>query len=100
MPIQTKTLLRQRKRLKVLNKLLYRRIKSPGGVGIYQFVVPETFSKIMLDSVHSVGYQGRDRMLEVLKTRCFWTGVTADVEDYCKERKRCSVSKPPYVKIQ
>lgn len=78
--------------------MLYRKIKSPNE--IFQFVVPDSLKRIILDSLHSVGHHGRDRMLEVLKSRCYWVGITWDVEGYCKRCKRCNIAKPPHVQIR
>lgn len=51
LPIQAKKLLRQKRRVKVLNKLLYRRIKSPTEVHIFQFIMPKTLKRRMMDYV-------------------------------------------------
>lgn len=69
-------------RLNVLNGLLYIRIKSFTGVDVFQFVVTNSLKARLLDSVHSICHQGRNRMLQILRTRCFWTGVPADVERF------------------
>lgn len=92
LPVQTKKLLRQIQRLEIINHELYRRIKNPSGVDRYQCLVPDALKMRILDPVPSVGHQGRDRMLQILKIRCFWVGVMAEVGKYCRKCKKCNVT--------
>lgn len=56
----------------------------------------------MVDSVHSIGHQGRDELfcLQIPATKCFWIGVTSDADRLCKQSERCNVSKAPHMKTK
>lgn len=76
------------KRLTIVKGLLYRGIKRPKESDIFKLVIPEVLKHMLLESVHSTGHQGRDIMLSILKPRCYWVGITKDVEILCKELYR------------
>ena len=48
----------------------------------------------LLELAHdAVGHFGRDRTIHRLGQHCVWTGMTSEVEDYCRSCTVCAVSK-------
>ena len=48
----------------------------------------------LLELAHdAVGHFGRDKTVERLGRHCVWTGMTKEVEDYCRSCAVCAVSK-------
>ncbi len=48
----------------------------------------------LLELAHdAVGHFGRDRTIKRLAQHCVWTGMTSEVEDYCRSCAVCAVSK-------
>lgn len=54
----------------------------------------------VLESVHdSMGHQGSEHTLELLRQRCFWVGIHEDVKWWVKKCERCVLTKMPNPKI-
>lgn len=54
----------------------------------------------VLESVHdSMGHQGSERTLELLRQRCFWVGIHEDVKQWVKKCEHCVLTKMPSPKI-
>jgi len=64
-------------------------------------VIPPTLQHQMLKQSHddpTAGHQGVDKTLHRLQQQCYWVGMAADVERYCRECLKCQQmkqSKPP-----
>lgn len=61
---------------------------------VLQVVVPASLKGEVLTKVHQEhGHQGIQRMLELLRQRCYWPGMSADVSKWCQACERCQVAK-------
>ena len=84
-----RTYLRERSRLVLRNKVLYR-VRQGDQDEFYQLVLPSKYRGEILSSCHDdLGHLGRDRTLSVLRDRVFWPGMARDVADYIAQCKRC-----------
>ncbi len=96
------TLLRERKRLKFHNGALHRE-RQEDGTKNYQLVIPAAFRDQALTGVHDeVGHLGRDRTLDLARSRFYWPGMTSDVDAKIKSCGRCMRRKmnPDSYKVQ
>ena len=75
--------------------VLYRRIfRKEGGEAVLQLVLPTCLQQEVLTQVHQDhGHQGIERTTELLRLRCYWPGMTADVVRWCQECERCQLAK-------
>ena len=70
--------------------ILYRSRKEENGEMIYQLVLPVTERQTALRGLHDdVGHLGRDRTLELMRSRFFWPGMTESVQEYVKKCLPC-----------
>lgn len=80
--------------------LLYRVIEDVRYGECFQLLVPGCLKSQVLESVHdSMGHQGIERTLELLRQRCFWVGIHEDVKQWIKKCERCVLTKMPNPKI-
>lgn len=88
-------LLPQWSRLFKRDGLLYRHLKLPdGGEEVDQLVLPEVFQTEVFQLLHSAhGHQGRQRTYELIRSRCYWPGMEADVRKQCQECSQCAIAK-------
>ncbi len=88
-------LLRQWSRLFKRDGLLYRRLKLPdGGEEVDQLVLPEVLQMEVFQQLHgSHGHQGRERTYELIRSRCYWPGMEADVWKKCQDCSQCAIAK-------
>lgn len=88
-------LLRHRDRLVEREGVLHRRIFRPnGGEEIFQVVLPALLKRDVLTQLHQDhGHQGVERTTELVRQRCFWPGMAAEVKQWCQECERCQVAK-------
>ncbi|MCG7878772.1 MAG: DDE-type integrase/transposase/recombinase, partial [Candidatus Thiodiazotropha endolucinida] len=62
----------------------------------FRFITPECMKAAILSSVHDqLGHQGVERTHALLKERCFWLGMQADVKQWIETCERCVVAKAP-----
>ena len=98
LPREVVLLLRESKRLKVVNGLLMREINWFGET-LHQVVIPRDKRvpawRLALDRS---GHQGPERTTEILLKRCYWLGTYNDVLHYCQSCQRCKFAKLPAVK--
>lgn len=75
--------------------VLYRRIfRKEGGEAVLQLVVPTCLHHEVLTQMHTEhGHQGIERTTELLRLRCYWPGITADVVRWCQDCERCKLAK-------
>ncbi|XP_073710120.1 retrovirus-related Pol polyprotein from transposon 412 [Misgurnus anguillicaudatus] len=90
-------LLRQWDRLVERQGLLYRRmLRSDGGEEILQLVLPAALQREVLTGLHQDhGHQGVERTTELVRQRCYWPGMSADVAQWCQQCDRCQSAKDP-----
>lgn len=88
-------LLGQWDRLVELDGLLYRRVFRPdGGGAVYQLLLPKAMVKDVLTQVHQEhGHQGVERTLALVRSRCYWPGMSREVAEWCRACERCQVAK-------
>lgn len=88
-------LLKQWGRLTEQTGVVYRKVVRPdGGEEVLQVLLPVALKEKVLTEVHqNHGHQGVDRTLELLRQRCYWPGMTADVRHWCQTCERCQVAK-------
>ena len=69
------------------------KLNSAGTVGL---VGPSCEVAVMLESVHDqAGHMGRERTIALLRPRCFWPGMYADVKKHIQDCDRCLRRKHP-----
>ncbi|XDV17974.1 hypothetical protein PO909_023762 [Leuciscus waleckii] len=95
-------LLRQWDRLVDREGVLHRRVFRPdGGEEGFQLVLPITLRREVLAQVHQGhGHQGIDRTTELVRQRCYWPGLAADVAQWCRECERCQAAKDTQPVVQ
>ena len=88
-------LLRQWDRLVEKEGVLYRRVRTPsGGEEVCQLLLPAVLWSDVLMQLHQQhGHQGIERTTELVRQRCYWPGLSSDVERWCQECERCQVAK-------
>uniref|UniRef100_A0A3B1JU25 Gypsy retrotransposon integrase-like protein 1 n=1 Tax=Astyanax mexicanus TaxID=7994 RepID=A0A3B1JU25_ASTMX len=88
-------LLRQWGRLSHEDGLLYRRWMMPeGGEEIIQLVLPRILQDDVFRMLHNDhGHQGRERTYELIRRRCYWPGMSNDIQQRCQNCSQCAVSK-------
>lgn len=88
-------LLRQWDRLVEKDGVLYRQVfRSDGAEAVLQLLLPGAMVSEVLTKVHQEhGHQGVERTLALLRSRCYWPGMSADVAKWCQECERCQVAK-------
>lgn len=75
--------------------MLYRIIKDTRHGKVWQLLVPVCLKDQVLENVHNnMGHQGIERTVNLLRERCFWVGLSEDVESWIKNCERCILSKP------
>lgn len=75
--------------------VVYRKVFRPDGAEeAFQLVLPEVMKKDVLTQLHQQhGHQGVERTNELVRQRCYWPGMSADVAQWCLECERCQVAK-------
>ena len=83
------------------------RSREVEGSTTYQLVLPESERLTVMKGLHDdVGHLGRDRTLELVRSRFFWPGMNEFVQDYvkkclpCIKRKTHIPDRAPMVNIQ
>ena len=95
-----KKLLRDWKRLRMVDGVLYRVVQI-NGEELFQVLLPRCMIPQVLEALHDlVGHQGFERTLALVRQRCFWPGLTKDVELWCKKCEKCLVAKGPKPKLR
>ena len=76
--------------------VLYRQIEDKVHSALFQMLTPVKLQKLMLEGAHdNWGHQGTNRTLALLRSRCFWPGISRRVRDYVHNCFKCTVSKTP-----
>ncbi len=88
-------LLRQWDRLVETDGVLYRRVfRSDGGEEIFQVLLPAVMKHDVLTQLHQQhGHQGVERTFQLVRQRCYWPGMSADIARWCQECERCQCAK-------
>lgn len=73
---------------------MYRRVTTPHGEEQPQLLLPFCLRREVLQNLHDQhGHQGVRRTKELVRERCYWPGMGAEIERYCQECQRCILSK-------
>ena len=96
----TRTLLNQGAKIKKIDNLFRRRCKPPGENEVWQLIIPASLTQKVLESVHDNGHQGRDRIMNLLKSRCYWPRMAKDVKKFLADCQACSRAKPGGCKLR
>ncbi|XP_062844567.1 retrovirus-related Pol polyprotein from transposon 412 [Trichomycterus rosablanca] len=88
-------LLRQWDRLVENEGVLYRRVLHHSGrEECRQLLLPAVLRSEVLQQLHQQhGHQGANRTLELVRQRCYWPRMFAEVRQWCEECPRCQVAK-------
>ncbi|RXN32901.1 Transposon Ty3-I Gag-Pol poly [Labeo rohita] len=88
-------LLRQWDRRVETDGVLYRRVFRPdGGEEVFQVLLPAVMKHEVLTQLHQQhGHQGVERTSQLVRQRCYWPGMSADIARWCQECERCQCAK-------
>ena len=76
--------------------VLYRRVEDRVLGILHQLLTPQKLQTVMLEGAHDQwGHQGANRTLALLRSRCFWPGISRHVRKYVQQCFRCRLSKVP-----
>ena len=88
-------LLHQWDRLVEREGVLHRQVfQSHGGSESFQLILPAVLKHETLTRLHQEhGHQGIDRTTDLVRQRCYWPGMSADIKRWVQECERCQVAK-------
>ena len=96
---EVKSFLRNKKSLKLVKDVLYRKSYSDNSTSkktLWQFVVPKHFRERALLGCHDdVGHQGILRTLSLLRERFYWPGMQEEATQHVLKCSRCLRRKTP-----
>lgn len=71
--------------------VLYRQVFRPNGAEpTLQLLLPAVLKEDVLTKVHQDhGHQGVEQTLALLRSRCYWPSMSADVLQWCQVCERC-----------
>ena len=65
---------------------------------VFQVIVPNHLKAIVFDMLHTkIGHPGRDKTLDLIRSRFFWPGMIVDIERRIQSCGRCVKSKSPHL---
>ena len=87
-------LMRQWGRIVEKNGVLYRRIADPRLGEVLQLLLPSCLRDQVLQELHDrAGHQGAERTEQLIRSRCFWPSMHADVLGWTQKCDRCALAK-------
>ena len=96
---EVKSFLRNRKNLKLVKDVLYRKSYSDNSTSkktLWQLIVPKLFRERALLGCHDdVGHQGILRTLSLLRERFYWPGMQEEAAQHILKCSRCLRRKTP-----
>ena len=96
---EVKSFLRNRKNLKLIKDVLYRKSYSDNSTSkktLWQLIVPKLFRERALLGCHNdVGHQGMLRTLSLLRERFYWPGMQEEATQHILKCSRCLRRKAP-----
>lgn len=95
LPPETQKLLKHWPRIRCRDGVFYRSIRLPGySRETFQLILPQCLKQEVLRGLHDDhGHQGIERTTRLIRERCFWPGMSQEIENYCQECGRCIVAK-------
>lgn len=102
LPSGTQKLLKEWSRIRCWEGVLYRSIRLPGeSREVFQLLLPQCLKQEVLTGLHDDhGHQGIERTTRLVRERCFWPGMSQEIERYCQECGRCVVAKAVRPKVR
>ena len=67
---------------------------------ILQYITPKLLREELINQAHGSKYgahQGRDKVMQRLKSRCHWPKMDQQIADHVKSCEVCQASKPPAI---
>ena len=96
----SRLLLRQWRKLSIRDGCLFRTNLVPGGQLWEQLVLPKEQVPVVLKLAHDgAGHQGPERILQLLRRRCYWPQMADDIMRYCDQCHRCQTAKKPGIGV-
>ena len=90
---ESKVLLHNWKRLKIVNGVLMRETAQR-----LQVVLPVKYHQLVYTELHEkLAHLGSDRVLELARQRFFWPKMARDIKNYVQKRCRCIADKKPNI---
>lgn len=94
-------MLRQWDRIELEQGRLYRKVNDPQQGQLQQLVLPKCLQDRIMTQLHKQsGHQGIDRTVSLVRSRFYWTGMYADISEYCKSCDRCNAAKLPHLRMR
>lgn len=83
-------------KLIMIYELLHHVSTSRTGEKIHQLVLPAKFKALVLKSIHAdLGHLGVERVVDIIRSRFFWSKMSTDVEQHVKNCGECVLRKTP-----
>ena len=71
------------------------------GVQVDQLLLPACLRERTLRGLHDeAGHQGSECTEALVRERCYWVGLRADVKKWVERCERCAIAKMPHIKTQ
>jgi hypothetical protein len=92
---QVQRYLRERKKLHIINGILYRN-SFLDGEKVLQLCLPDHFQEILFVGLHKeVGHPGIEKTVWLARQRVYWPGLEKDIKARIENCERCIRSKTP-----
>lgn len=97
----TVKLLSHWKRIVEKNGVLYRRTGIGNGSEVNLLLLPKSMKSQVLKAAHNqCGHQGHERTEQLLRQRCWWPGMQAEVKQWISNCERCVIAKGAYLPVK
>ena len=81
--------------------VLWRRITSPASLQRHQLLLPAILRERTLRGLRDeAGHQGVEGTEALVRERCYWVGLRADVKPLMERCEQCAVAKMPHIKTR
>ncbi|KAK3715030.1 hypothetical protein QZH41_002673 [Actinostola sp. cb2023] len=98
---QTLRLINQWDRIKERGGILYRMTGDCNGRQIQLLVLPKSLRSQVLKGAHNqCGHQGRERTEQLIRQRCWWSGLCKDVKQWLTDCEKCVIARGPYIAVK
>ena len=78
------------RKLKMKDDILIRDTRNVDGTFPQQYVVPNTFSHVILHYLHNdMGHPGREKTTSLVRSRFYWPRMHSDIQKWVDECERC-----------